>query len=41
VDTLDLLSESEHPQISVEELIECEEVVRDNARVQKLAKAVG
>ncbi|KAF9469528.1 copper amine oxidase [Collybia nuda] len=41
VDTLDKLSESEHPQISVEELLECEQVVKNDPGVQKLAKAVG
>lgn len=41
VDGLELLSDSEHPQISVEELIEAEVVVRNNERVQQLAKDVG
>jgi primary-amine oxidase len=41
VDSLDLLSESEHPQISVEELVDAELVVRNNERVQQLAKEVG
>lgn len=41
VDTLEKLSASEHPQISVEELLACEKVVKNDPRVQKLAKAVG
>lgn len=41
MDTLEKLSASEHPQISVEELLECEKVVKNDPRVQKLAKAVG
>ena len=41
VDTLELLSESEHPQISVEELLECEKVVKNSKTIQRLAKDVG
>ncbi|EEB93993.1 hypothetical protein MPER_07277, partial [Moniliophthora perniciosa FA553] len=41
VDTFDLLPEGVQPQISVEELIDCEVVVKADKRVQELAKAVG
>jgi len=41
VDTLDKLAEGIQPQISVEELIACEEVVRKDERIRKLAKDVG
>ena len=41
LDTFDLLPEGVQPQITVEELIDCEKVVRNDARVQKLAKDVG
>ncbi|KAJ7625545.1 copper amine oxidase [Roridomyces roridus] len=41
VDTFDLLEDGLQPQISVEELIHCETVVRQDPRVQELAKAVG
>ncbi|KAF9535589.1 peroxisomal copper amine oxidase [Crepidotus variabilis] len=35
------LSETQHPQISVEELIEAENVVKNHPTIQKLAKEVG
>ncbi|KAF8899406.1 peroxisomal copper amine oxidase [Infundibulicybe gibba] len=41
VDTFELLPGTVHPQISVEELIDCERIVRGNAQIQKLAKDVG
>ncbi|KIK71526.1 hypothetical protein GYMLUDRAFT_149303 [Collybiopsis luxurians FD-317 M1] len=41
VDTLEKLAEGVQPQISVEELIRCEEIVKANKKVQELAKAVG
>lgn len=41
VDCLNLLPEQLHPQISVEELIDCEVVVKNNPTVQALAKDVG
>lgn len=41
VDSFDLLKEGIHPQITVEELINCEAVVRHDPLVQKLAKDVG
>ncbi|KAJ3499745.1 hypothetical protein NLJ89_g10061 [Agrocybe chaxingu] len=41
VDVLNLLPESYHPQISVEELIACETVVKKNPIIQKLAADVG
>lgn len=41
VDTLERLPEGVQPQISVEELIACEIVVKSDKRVQQLAKAVG
>uniref|UniRef100_A0A0W0FKR5 Amine oxidase n=1 Tax=Moniliophthora roreri TaxID=221103 RepID=A0A0W0FKR5_MONRR len=41
VDTFDLLPEGVQPQISVEELIDCEAVVKADKRVQEYAKAVG
>jgi primary-amine oxidase len=41
VDILDKLEEGVQPQISVEELIECEAIVRKDERVRNLAKAVG
>lgn len=41
VDSLELLKDSEHPQISVEELVEAEVVVRNNETVQQLAKDIG
>ncbi|KDR85777.1 hypothetical protein GALMADRAFT_386616 [Galerina marginata CBS 339.88] len=41
LDTLTLLPEEFHPQISVEELIACEVVVKNNPTIQKLAKDVG
>jgi primary-amine oxidase len=41
MDTVTLLPEEYHPQISPEELIACEDVVKNNPVVQKLAKDVG
>ncbi|KAJ6590020.1 copper amine oxidase [Mycena vulgaris] len=41
VDTFDLLEEGLQPQISVEELINCERVVRQDPLIQQLAKDVG
>jgi primary-amine oxidase len=41
VESLDLLPEGTQPQISVEELIDCEVIVRNDERVRKLAKDVG
>ncbi|KAF8167322.1 copper amine oxidase [Crassisporium funariophilum] len=41
MDSLTLLSEKCHPQISVEELVAAEQVVRNNPRIQALAKEVG
>ncbi|KAJ6631458.1 copper amine oxidase [Mycena sp. CBHHK59/15] len=41
VDTLDLLAEGLQPQISVEELVECEQLVRNDPLIQQLAKDVG
>ncbi|KAF8204095.1 copper amine oxidase [Pholiota molesta] len=41
MDTLTILPEEYHPQISPEELIACEDVVKNNPVVQKLAKDVG
>lgn len=41
VDTFEKLPESVHPQISVEELLECEMVVKGDARIQRLAADVG
>lgn len=41
MESLTLLPEEFHPQISPEELIECEEVVKNNPQIQKLAKDVG
>ena len=41
VDCLNLLPEQLHPQISVEELVDCEVVVKNNPTVQALAKEVG
>ncbi len=35
------LSEGVQPQISVEELVACEKVVKNDPRVQQLAKEVG
>ncbi|KAG7090033.1 hypothetical protein E1B28_011653 [Marasmius oreades] len=41
VETFEPLPEGSQPQISPEELIEAEVIVRENKRVQELAKAVG
>lgn len=41
VDALEKLPQQLHPQISVEELIECEVVVKNDPLVQKLAADVG
>ena len=41
VDCFNLLPEHLHPQISVEELIECEVVVKNDPTIQALAKEVG
>jgi hypothetical protein len=41
VDCFNLLPEQLHPQISVEELIECEVVVKNDPTIQALAKEVG
>jgi primary-amine oxidase len=41
VDCFNLLPEQLHPQISVEELIECEIVVKNDPTIQALAKDVG
>ncbi|KAF8808159.1 peroxisomal copper amine oxidase [Phlegmacium glaucopus] len=41
VDSWNLLPEQLHPQISVEELIACEVVVKNNPLIQALAKDVG
>ncbi|KAF9072114.1 peroxisomal copper amine oxidase [Rhodocollybia butyracea] len=41
VDTCEKLPEGVQPQISVEELFECEEVIKADKKVQELAAAVG
>ncbi len=41
METLDKLPEGVQPQISVEELLLCEDIIRADERVQKLAKEVG
>lgn len=41
IDSFNLLPEQLQPQISVEELIECEVVVKNNPTIQALAKEVG
>ena len=41
VQTVDKLPEGQQPQISVEELLLCETIIRADERVQKLAKEVG
>lgn len=41
VQTIDKLPEGQQPQISVEELLLCEDIIRADERVQKLAKEVG
>jgi primary-amine oxidase len=41
VDALDKLPEGTQPQITLEELISCEKIVKNDARVQRLAQDVG
>jgi len=41
LDKLDLLPKGVQPQITVDELIACEDIVRNDPTVQKLAKEVG
>jgi primary-amine oxidase len=41
VDILEQLPEGTQPQVTTEELLACEQAVRKDARVQKLAKDVG
>ncbi|KAF9479418.1 hypothetical protein BDN70DRAFT_878797 [Pholiota conissans] len=41
METITLLPEEYHPQISPEELLACEEVVKNDPVIQKLAKEVG
>ena len=41
VETIDKLPEGTQPQISVEELLMCEDIIRADERVIKLAKDVG
>ena len=41
IDSFNRLPEQLQPQISVEELIECEVVVKNNPTIQALAKEVG
>jgi len=41
IETLSLLPAEVHPQISVEELNDCERVVKNNPTIQKLARDVG
>jgi primary-amine oxidase len=41
LDTFDLLEEGIQPQISIEELVNCDKVVRNDPRVQQFAKDVG
>lgn len=41
VDSFNLLPEQLHPQISVEELIECEVVIKNDPTIQALAREVG
>ncbi|KAH7886284.1 copper amine oxidase [Phlebopus sp. FC_14] len=41
VETLELVPDGSEPQITVEELTECEQIVRRDPRVQALAKEVG
>lgn len=41
VDSLEKLGDGVQPQISVEELLQCEEIIRKDERVIKLAKEVG
>jgi primary-amine oxidase len=41
VETFEKLPKGTQPQISVQELLRCEEIVKNDATVQKLAKDVG
>jgi len=41
VESFEKLPEGTQPQISVEELIRCEEIIKKDPTVQKLAKDVG
>lgn len=41
VEKLDKLPEGVQPQISVQELLECERIVKESKRVQELAAEVG
>lgn len=41
VETVDKLPEGSQPQISVEELLLCEDIIRADERVVQLAKEVG
>lgn len=41
VDTIEKLPEGVQPQITVEELLLCEKIIREDKRVQKLAADVG
>lgn len=41
VEKITQLADKQHPQISVEELLAAETVVKNNTTVQQLAKAVG
>lgn len=41
VEDVAALDKTLHPQISPEELMECEMIVRKDARIQQLAKEVG
>jgi primary-amine oxidase len=41
VDVVEKLPEGTQPQITVEELLECEKIVRGDETVQRLAKEVG
>jgi len=41
VELIEPVPEGTKPQITIEELIRCEEVIKNDARVQALAKEVG
>ena len=41
VDSLEQLGDGVQPQISIEELLLCEDIIRNDERVIQLAKAVG
>ena len=41
IEAITELPEGVQPQISIEELIACERIVRNDKKVQELAKAVG